>query len=78
MADVDKFKVELHLGATLQSGNSTWLKPGVGTSITFNGIPDKEQLDTAMKFMHSQILEPVMEEVVDTAINYAKKAEGIE
>lgn len=78
MANVQKFTVELELGATLKAGEQTWIKPGLATSITFNQIPEKDQLDTALHFMHNQILEPVMEEVVDTAIKYARKAEGLE
>jgi hypothetical protein len=77
MTDIGKFSISLQLGATFKSGDDSWTKPGVETSITFNGIPEKEQLDMALSFMEREILEPVLREVADAAIKYNQRAAGL-
>jgi hypothetical protein len=79
MTEIEKFQISMELGATFSiNGGQAWTKPGVATSITFSDIPNKEDVDTALKFMQHQILEPTMSDVADAVIKYTKRANGIE
>jgi len=78
MSDISKFSVTVELGATFKTGENAWTKPGVETTIVFNGIPEKEQLDAALSFMEKEILEPVLSDVAEAAVEYTRKAHGLE
>lgn len=46
-------------------GNATdWIKPGVETSMKFNGVPDGNQVDAAIKAMRDGVLNPVLSDVL--------------
>jgi hypothetical protein len=78
MTDISSFSVTVALGATFKTGESAWTKPAVETTITFDDIPDKDVLDTALAFMEKQILEPVLSDVAQAAVMYTRKAHGLE
>lgn len=78
MTDISNFSVTVALGATFKTGENAWTKPAVETTITFDGIPDKDVLDTALKFMEKEILEPVLSDVAEAAVMYTRKAHDLE
>jgi len=67
-AQVVKTKLTINLGATVAVSTGgdfqDWIKPGVAFSISFDGIPSEEQLRASTEFIGSQILSPVLEDVI--------------
>lgn len=76
-APITGFKVELTLGATISINGEAWLKPGVGTSMSWGALPEQDQIETALEYMAKAILEPTLDEVMGTVIQKAKEARGI-
>jgi hypothetical protein len=76
-AAVDRFQIALSLGATFKINGEAWTKPGAETSISWRGIPDQDQVNTAIEFMEKKILEPMMIDVAELAMKYTRQAEGI-
>jgi hypothetical protein len=76
-AEITSFRLTLYLGATVDVQGEAWVKPSASTSITWNTIPDSDQVQTALSFMETQILTPTLNEVMATVIENTKKAKGI-
>lgn len=64
-------QLTLHFGATLAvnggTGFNDWIKPGASYSIKWKGIPSEEQIRLATQFIQSEILSPLLEEIIVTA-----------
>lgn len=77
-AEITQFKIEHRLDTTVTiNGNTnspTWIKPGVNTGFTFNGIPTNEQIRAASKYMSEQILDPLIAEIVENVAEQLKKS----
>lgn len=78
MAEIEKFKLELRLDATVEINGRSWVKPGVTTGITWNQVPTEAQVQTAVKFLNGQIIEPTIQELTDLVVENTKKAHGLE
>lgn len=78
MAEIEKFKLELRLDATVEVNGKAWVKPGVTSGITWNDIPDESQVRKALSFLNQGIIEPTMAEVMDVVVANTKKAHGLE
>lgn len=70
-ADLIETQLTLGLGGTVSvevggAGNpfSDWVKPSCTYSIKWKGIPSEEQLRTSVQFTATQILAPVMEDII--------------
>jgi len=67
-ARVERTKLTISLGATVSVSTGgdfqDWIKPGVAFSISFDGIPSEDQLRASTEFIGSQILSPVLEDVI--------------
>lgn len=66
MTDIDKFEVELRLDCTIKVGDWDFVKPGVSSKISFDTIPEYETLQKSMKFMQDGILEPTLNDVIES------------
>ncbi len=71
MTEVSSSTLTLHFGATLAvnggDGFSDWIKPAASYSVTWTGIPAEEQLRIATEFAQTQVLSPLLEEIIVTA-----------
>jgi hypothetical protein len=67
-ARVTGTRLTLNLNATVSISTGAdwndWVKPGVAFSISFDGIPSEDQLRASTEFIGSQILSPVLEDVI--------------
>ena len=61
--EIDRFKVEVYLGATVSvNGNIGWVKPSMSTATTWNGLPDFEDIEVALRFMSEHVLNPGLDD----------------
>lgn len=76
-AEVQSFTIEHSLGTTVtvngETHSPTWIKPGVGTSFTFSGVPTKEQIRAASKYMVSEVLDPLIADIVENVAESLRK-----
>lgn len=69
LPDVTGMKVTVKVDATVtlydSVGNATdWLKPGVESSMKWNGVPDESQIRSAVTFMRDHVLNPTIDDVL--------------
>lgn len=76
-AEITSFRVTLYLGATVDVNGEAWVKPSVSNSISWTTIPERGQLQDALKFMEEEILTPTLNDVMSLVIENTKKAKGI-
>lgn len=76
-AKVTSFKIDLQLYATVSINGEAWVKPGVSTGMTWNSIPSKESIKTAISFMSEEIIDPTIKDVMESVTEATKKSKGI-
>lgn len=64
--ELNGFSIEVRLDATVQAGESNWMKPGLSTRVSWTSIPTEQEVRTAIRFQQEQVLAPVLEEMVET------------
>lgn len=80
MADPDIIDTQLtlHFGATLSvtggNGYNDWIKPAASYSIKWAGVPSEEQIRLATTFIQTQVLSPILEEIIVTAQDRLEEA----
>ena len=52
------------------------MKPGVSSRIRFDSVPDKKQIDNSFKFINASILEPTMNDVIDSVYETVNRQFG--
>ncbi|WP_267716742.1 hypothetical protein [Streptomyces sp. CoH17] len=66
-AEITQFKLELHLGGTVTVSSLSgqhWIKPGVTSGLTWDGIPEESELKAAVQLLLKGALGPVMDDIV--------------
>lgn len=68
-AEIESVELRLRMDATLTvtgvgSQPTEWLKPGAEASIRWRGQPGQEELVQAYLYMHTQMLAPMLEDVI--------------
>ncbi len=67
-AQIEKTKLTVSMGASVAVTTGTdyqdWIKPSVSFSLNFNGIPSEEQVRDSTTFIQTQILAPVLEDII--------------
>lgn len=75
-AHVEGFEIELRLDCTVKIGDWDFVKPGVSSRIRFDSVPDKKQIDNSLKFINASILEPTMNDVIDSVYDTVNRQFG--
>lgn len=57
-------------------GDWGFVKPGVSSRIRFDSVPDKKQIDNSLKFINASILEPTMNDVIDSVYETVNRQFG--
>jgi hypothetical protein len=79
MTEITSFELTLHLGATVSINNGeAWVKPGVSSALRWSGLPTEEEIHNALQLLETKVLAPIMDEVMDLAIENTKRAKGID
>jgi hypothetical protein len=69
--DILSTELTLHFGATLAvtggNGYNDWIKPAASYSIKWSGVSSEEQISLATQFIQSQVLSPILGEIITTA-----------
>lgn len=68
----NRFTLEMRMDATLsvKAGGElvNWIKPGASASMHWdNGVPTANQIEKASNYLARQIIEPILEEIVETS-----------
>lgn len=67
--EIESVELKLRMDATLTvtgvgSQPTEWLKPGAEASVRWRGQPSQEELVQAYLYMHTQMLAPMLEDVI--------------
>lgn len=76
--EITSFELTLHLGATVNINGEAWVKPGVSSSLTWNGLPSEEEIHQALQLLETKILSPTMDEIMGLVVENTKRAKGID
>lgn len=63
--EVEKFEIRVRLDASVIVNGQDWLKPGVETAVRWRGIPSAQEQADAVEFMQSQVVAPVIAQVME-------------
>ena len=78
-APVDRFTLTMRLDASLSisSGGQlqNWIKPGAEASVSWQGISDAGQVESATKFLNEEIIEPIVASVIAQSQERLRKIE---
>jgi hypothetical protein len=75
---ITSFELTLHLSATVSVNGEAWVKPGVSSALTWNGLPTEEEIHNALQLLETKILSPTMDEVINLVVENTKRAKGID
>lgn len=67
--EIESVELKLRMDATLTvtgvgAQPTEWLKPGAEASIRWRGQPNQQELVQAYLYMHTQMLAPMLEDVI--------------
>lgn len=67
--EIESVELKLRMDATLTvagagSQPTEWLKPGAEASVRWRGKPNQQELVAAYLYMHTQMLGPMLEDVI--------------
>ena len=78
--EVENTRLTLSLGATISVGTRSdwndWVRPSASYSIQWKGIPSEDQIRLATTFIQTQVLNPVLEEIIvesQKKLDYARR-----
>jgi hypothetical protein len=74
-AEITEVRVSYKLDATVTVNGTQWIKPGVEASIKFDGVPSPERLDAGSQYLISQVVEPILGQVIEMVLEESVKAE---
>lgn len=75
MAEINSFKITYRLDATVQINGHSWAKPGVESSVSFDDLPTEEQLEMTSRYLMSEVVEPLLDDVIKKAVERTVEAE---